>query len=622
MTRRALALAALLGAPLLHAAVPVWVTDAMLAEKMTVPSSTPAVVLLEDTHVAIDNGGFTTTRTRRAVRVLMPAGRDYAVAYAFYAKDGKVLSMNAWVIDPRGKETELRAKKAIEASATSFELYSDAKVKILKPESIEVGSVFAYEIEQTDAAIEPGLIWRFQESIPVQHARLDIDGFPGSGLTAQWIHWPAPAQPNVFDVRNVPAIEDEPHMPEARALQGWVGVQWRKRSWSDVANWFRELAAARLSADPEIIAKARALAETHAIARFTQMDIRYVAVEIGIGGYQPHPAADVFRNRFGDCKDKATLLRAMLKERGVESYYVLVNTSPGVVEPSFASVASFNHVIAAIRIPRESAKDFPAAIEHPKLGTLLVFDPTSTTTTFGQLPPYLQASRGLLVTNDGGELIDLPAGKPESSELRRVAKLRLDENGALRGTVEETRTGAMAASMRGWLQPLDATGRLRGIESSIANHLAHYTAENITVDGLEDPDQALVVRYGFTAPNYATRVADMLVVRPRVLGVKGEGSVALADRKHVYVTEGPSVQTDEIEIALPDAARLDELPKGVKVSTPHVQYESASTFENGVLRYKRRYAMLAHVIEKDALPALNDVFAKINADERASAVFK
>jgi transglutaminase-like putative cysteine protease len=53
-----------------------------------------------------------------------------------------------------------------------------------------------------------------------------------------------------------------------------------------------------------------------------QHDIRYVAIELGIGAQQPHPASDVFTKRYGDCKDKATLLSSILKEIGVDSYYV------------------------------------------------------------------------------------------------------------------------------------------------------------------------------------------------------------------------------------------------------------------------------------------------------------
>ena len=73
--------------------------------------------------------------------------------------------------------------------------------------------------------------------------------------------------------------------------------------------------------------KTTPLEKMQAIAEFVQHDIRYVAIELGIGGLQPHPAPEVFSHRYGDCKDKATLVRSMLHEIGIESYHVVINSS-------------------------------------------------------------------------------------------------------------------------------------------------------------------------------------------------------------------------------------------------------------------------------------------------------
>ena len=73
-----------------------------------------------------------------------------------------------------------------------------------------------------------------------------------------------------------------------------------------------------------------ALDRIKVLARFAQRDIRYAAIEIGIGGFQPHPASQVFSNRYGDCKDKATILSAMLAQIGVKSYYMPIHTDRGV----------------------------------------------------------------------------------------------------------------------------------------------------------------------------------------------------------------------------------------------------------------------------------------------------
>ena len=613
---------------------PPWIQAAAMDPIPEQDKSTEAIVLLDHTAITVAPSGDVTTQRRRVVKVLTPAGKAHGYGGASFDGNTKLRGLQGWSIEPSGKVHRLKERDAVESTAADFEVYTDAKVKVLDLPA-EVGSVIAYEYTLREKPYEPVAVWRFQEEIPVRRAQFSLMLPAGWTYDTTWRNFAtagAAAGPT-WELRDLPPIADEPRMPEAVTLAGRMGVQWlapqagAKRTWSDIARWFGGLAAQRVAPTPAIQTQVRTLTEgapdpVRALARFSQLDVRYVAVAIGIGGYQPHPSSEVFTNRYGDCKDKATLLRTMLKENGVESLYVLVNTTRGMVDPSFASITAFNHVISAVRIPKEKAKAFPAAIEHPTLGALLLFDPTSTTTPFGHLPSYLQGSRGLLVTADGGELIELPLPKPDANELRRVARLKLDESGTLRGTIEETRTGDMAAFMRGWLQPLNAAERVRAIESSIGRSLAHYTIAGMTIEQLDDPEPPLVIRYELTVPAYASRVADMFLVRPRVLGAKGESTIPMKDRKYGYVTDGVSLQTDDVEIALPASVKLDELPKPVTVTSPHLQYTSSSGFENGVLRYKRRYAMQTLGVEREAIPALNDAFARISADERASAVFK
>ena len=124
--------------------------------------------------------------------------------------------------------------------------------------------------------------------------------------------------------------------------------------------------------------KTTQLQKMQAIAAFVQHDIRYVAIELGIGGWQPHAAPDVFSHRYGDCKDKATLMRTMLREIGVESYHVVINTQRGAVTRDAPAHNGFNHVILAIKLPDE-IKDpsLIAVMQHPRLGRILFFDPTN-----------------------------------------------------------------------------------------------------------------------------------------------------------------------------------------------------------------------------------------------------
>ena len=165
-----------------------------------------------------------------------------------------------------------------------------------------------------------------------------------------------------------------------------------------------------------------------------QRNIRYVGIEIGIGGLQPHSADDVFRNRYGDCKDKATLLRAMLESVGIHSTWVLVDTRRGFVDPQNSSIDG-NHAIAAIEIPAGYTNTVLQSVVTTKSGTrYLIFDPTNEWIPIGQIPPYEQGGYGILTEGNQSQLIALSshgAGRrphrphhPCTARCRRLARSR------------------------------------------------------------------------------------------------------------------------------------------------------------------------------------------------------
>ncbi|HYC59553.1 MAG TPA: DUF3857 domain-containing transglutaminase family protein [Thermoanaerobaculia bacterium] len=611
--------------------LPPWIRASIPAELPPAGDAT-AQVLLDERFVTVNHAGDIATRHRRVVKILTAAGREEAFLGVPFDDATKIKSMNGWSIDRNGTEYTLRMRDAVESSLGDYELYTDAKMKSFRVPA-DIGSVVAFEYEQSERPYLLQSTWYFQENVPVLRARFQLVLPPGWSHDAKWINYTAaqPVAPGTWELQSIPAIVDEPRRPSRIALSGRVGFNFlapeaKPLGWSDVASWYLHLANPRSTPTPPLQAKVRELTKDTPdpiapLARFAQRDVRYIAVEIGIGGYQPHAAGDIFANRYGDCKDKATLLRTMLKEVGIDAYYVLVHATRGATKPEFPSIGAFNHVISAIPVSAERAKTLHAVIDHPKLGKLLLFDPTSTLTPLGQLPEYLQDSRGLLVTNDGGELMDLPAHAPEVNLLRRTATLQLGADGTLVGTVEEVRKGSMASNMRASLQSRTAAERVHYVQSVLASHLAAVTAENIVVQNLDDPESDLVVRYTIVAPDYAKRVADMLLIRPRVIGQKAETLID-PKRNYEYVTDGPSLQNDDVEIRLPPAVKLDELPPKVEIRTPLVQYASASTFENGVLRYKRRYSMNTFAIPREKFSELNGVWKQILGDERASAVFK
>jgi transglutaminase-like putative cysteine protease len=405
-------------------------------------------------------------------------------------------------------------------------------------------------------------------------------------------------------------------------------------TWSDIGTWYADLARGRRDASPQLKQKVAELtaaapsllAKMQALGAFVQDDIRYVAIELGIGGYQPHAAADVLNHEYGDCKDKATLLGAMLEQIGVKSYPVIINASRGVVSQATPpSPFGFNHAILAVALPSDLADpSIDATYNHAKLGKLLFFDPTNPVTPFGSLSGSLQGNYGLLVTPDGGELVQLPALPPSANGVTRTATLTLDESGTLRGDVREIRQGDRAAEQRFAVRAAKAdTDQIRPIERLLSTSLSSYEITKASVVNLPTSSRAFEWRYSLEASHYGKVTSDVLLIRPRVVGSESRADLETHEpREHPYEFEAPERDSDVFEIALPPGYQLDSLPQPVDVDDGFATYHSKTELIGRTLRYTRSYEIDELRVPADRVQDLRALFRIIEADERSEAVLK
>ena len=409
---------ALTGVAFAGASAPDWMHEAAKTQLGTYPKDTPGVVLLDEQITTVSPSGEMHILYRRVVKILSTSGRDLGIASAYYDNDTKISHFKAWSIPEQGADYEVKDKEAIETSPFDGELYRDDRLRLIRIPQAEPGSVVGYEYEQKSRPYMQEDIWGFQEKIPVKKARYSLELPAGWEYQAYWINH-AKQEPTAagtrytWEVNDVPAIKSERGMPATRAVAQKMGISFFSTagphgSWQNLGKWSYQLASPQRQVSPaiqqkvkELIAgKATTISKVRALAGFAQRDVRYVAIEIGIGGYQPHSAPDIFANRYGDCKDKATLLSTMLHEAGIDSYLMLAQTDRGVVDPDFPAARSFNHMILAIAIPEGedlSQEKIYSIVKHPKLGRLMIFDPTSSITPVGYLPSYTQGNEGLLI---------------------------------------------------------------------------------------------------------------------------------------------------------------------------------------------------------------------------------
>jgi transglutaminase-like putative cysteine protease len=609
---------------------------------------TDAVLLYSETNVTVISADKIRTQVREAYKILRPGGREHGYARTYFNPQRKVKSFHGWCIPAQGKDYEVKDKDAVEVSLEDGDLVNDVKYRVLRIPASDPGNIVGYESEVEERPFFMQSEWYFQESDPVRESHYSLQLPVGWEFKASWLNHAAvqatQAGNNTWQwvVKDVPPIRPEADMPPFLGVVGQMVVtlfpSGEKTAtgfagWEDMGKWYTELLAGRVQASTEIkqqvatltAGKTTPLAKMQAIAQFVQHDIRYVAIELGIGGMQPHPAPDVFSHRYGDCKDKATLMRSMLQEIGIESYHVLINHERGAVTHDTPAHSAFDHVILAVKLP-EGLDDasLVAKLNHPKLGKILFFDPTDRLTPFGQIRGALQANYALLVTPDGGELIALPQQPSAMNSVTRTAKLILDDKGMLQGEVKEVRLGERAASERWALRMVTKdVDRIKPIESLLANSLSHFQITKASIINLNLTDQPFGFNYSFVADNYAKNAGGLLLVRPRVLGNKGLGILETKEpRKFPIEFEGPARDTDTFEITIPAGYVVDDVPPQVDADYGFASYHSKTEVSGNLINYTRTFEVKELSVPVSRADELKKFYRIIATDERNTVVLK
>jgi hypothetical protein len=629
---------------------PDWLRAAAAAPLPKVPADAKAIVLLDDETVTVQANGSDIEHHRWAVKILRSSGRDRGILVIPFNKQMKIDSMKGWCIPATGKEMSVTEKDAIEVGMVDAMEFSDVRKRVLQAPASDPGNVIGFEY---DVHVQPELqqqSWEFQGEDPVRDARFTLQVPQGWEFNVRWVNHAEISQqqdgPNQWhwNVDNVAAIDDEEDAPPDEALAGRAIFDFfptdpavREKtfdSWKDFGLWQAKLSAGRRDDSPDIEAKVKELTASattpldkmRAITLWMQSQIRYFAVEIGIGGHQPHPASQVFANRYGDCKDKATLLSTMLKDIGIDSYYVIINADRGVVQANDPAWDGFNHVILAIKLPAGvPTSNLYATYQHPQLGTLLFFDPTNDMVPLGYIPSYLQASYAMLVTEQGGELVQLPLLPPSTNRLMRVAELSVSDSGMLRGSVHEIRWGDPAVHSRDQIRSAEAKDPGSNVlESFLANFVPGAELTQAKAQYLDDIGQSLVMDYQFVSQNYAQTSGNLLLVRPRVVGEWGDTVLEDTTKPRLYPVDlrATELYSDITEISLPPGYIADDLPTPVKIDYPFASYTSKVECDGRVLKYTRTMQVKTVLVPNEQLGDLKTFYEQIAEDESATAVLR
>jgi hypothetical protein len=629
---------------------PDWAVEAAKTPTPASAASSAAVVLFDEYLITVDEQNHAVERERSAIRILKPQGRGYSHCSIFYDVDEKLNYFRSWTISADGKQFQAMEGDFEDRGAyAGAEMQFTERIRSVNPPGSDPGSTVVCETEQHLRPYIQEENWDIQGSIPIVNEALELALPPGGHYAESWRKHPA-AKPSEgaanhlrWEIKDMPALDLENihAAPAWSALAARMSVKWGDAAvkgidnqWRQIGLWQENLEAGRSDATPEITAKAQELAagapdlytKISRITDFIQKNIRYFVVERGIGGWQAHYAADIYRNRYGDCKDKATLVIAMLGAVGVKAHYLHVDSRRGVIDPDEPAATIGDHMIAAIELPAgETDPRFAARVQSIDGKNLLIFDPTDEKTPVGLIRAALQGAYGNISNGAASQVIQMPVLAPETAGMNRKGTFTLATDGGLTGDVSEVLAGDDAAEERWLLKATDSKEIHEFLEKRIASDLPGVVFKGFEFHEQTELEKPLDLDLHLSEANFAHPAGPLLLVRPRVLGSHVRAVPDVMDGKpRIYPIEmgHPGRWHDSYDITLPPGYVVDETPDAVNVDVGFASYHSTITAKGNLLHYEREYVVRKVEIPAEKAGDFRELEGAILADEKGTAVLK
>jgi transglutaminase-like putative cysteine protease len=592
-----------------------------------------AVLLEERLEVEILSDTLARVRYFNRTKVLTGKGvEEHDVASIYYNPSISIREFRAAVVSPQGKRTEVKKQQFFDRAAfESFELYADSKNRSVSFPGLVPGSTLEYEYEQEVRNLfYVPKEFAFQGDIPARTQVFSVRApvsFPMRFAVQGTPEYARDEKDGMvfhrWQMLDVPAIKSEYGMPPQKDVVPHVQIYLRSflygsdrvdaTDWNGIARWTRNLSREKEVPGSEVAAKARELtagltepmAKAQRIYEFVQKSIKYVAIEIGVGGLQPHDNASVFRNRYGDCKDKATLVIAMLQAVGVRAYPVLILTrDEGVTDRDYPS-SDFNHMIAAL----------------PTDEGYLFMDPTWENAPFGELPWTDQGANALVVKEDGsGELVQTPLTPPESNRIEWLVTAAIGAEGDLEGSYTIQAWGQDKIDFAGFVadtKPTEREEALTRFMARICPGAVLLAQDFIPANG---PKDSLKLTVRFKVPRFLVRAGSVDVLSLHLVRFPSVARLAASSgRRNPIFFQNLWRESSEVRLLLPAGRHIKKLPAGGNLEGPGIaattSYEQKTDRDRDLLVVKRSITFSKREISASDYPRLKQTLTTVMEEE-------
>ncbi|NNC17848.1 DUF3857 domain-containing protein [Corallococcus exiguus] len=582
-----------------------------------------ALYLVDNTYVRVQKSGLSSRMQQMVVRVYNQRGvdafRSVPVTYSPDRQEVRVL--RARVTKPDGSVVDSYGDADRNINEPWTGMYYDARARILSFPSLAAGDTLELTYRLDDTAQDNLLsdYWGDVESVQGVYPKVRFQ-YVVDMPKERPLYWnksrlagvdqqqEAPESGRTvyrFGAKHVSKVVPEPGMP------GWAEVAQNLhistyKTWDQVGHYWWGLVRDQLQPNAELkttvdqvltgVDRKDQLAVVRAIYSFVVTNTRYVALEFGIHGFKPYRVDRVLARRFGDCKDKASLIHSMLKVAGVDSRLVLLRMrNLGALDAEPASLAAFNHAIAYVPkfdLYLDGTAEFHGAKELPsadRVANVLVVDPNGTS-----------------------NFLTTPEAKAEDNKTTLAMDVALRPDGGADVKGQSSVSGQSAPDYRRAYRP--ESTRKSTFERAWAQSFPGLTVREVKLSDTTRLDDDVTLDFNMGIPRYAEVLpGGSLRFLPFGTGRTYQQAYAsLAERRFDLVMSSPWVNTFKLRYTLPGGYTVAEMPQAVEETTQFGRVKLSYRVENGALIADGEVALSVARIKADEYPQFREFLGRVD----------
>lgn len=547
-----------------------------------------SVVLDEFIDLDVTNHKTLKITTKRVVAVLNKMGDKDVSLYEHYSENSKIKKIEAIVYNASGKLIRRFKKKDFgDVSSTGGSMYADSRVMFVNytPTSYPYIISFESQIESGDSAIINS--WNplggYAEStarsvMTIKYDQQNKPRIKTENLDGYDISITETPSEIIFSADNLEAIRYEEHSPSSSKILPIVrialenfhlkGVAGASKDWKDFGIWMenelltdmRDLSASTVARMQILVANETSNeAKARKIYQYVQDKVRYVSIQIGIGGWKPMPASQVDQLGYGDCKALTNYTKALLDAVGVPSYYTIVYGDRGKrdIIDDFASIQG-NHVILGI----------------PDGDKITWLECTSQETPYGFIANFTDDRKVLILTPEGGEIVRTKTYETEENSQINYGKVILESNGNVTADLQSISQGIQYGNK--YLLPRKKREEIDLHYKQIWSHINGFSISDLK---FEDDREAIrfTQNLSLKIPRYANMVGNDLLFSPNIFNQNSYVPPNIANRLQKLNLPQGYLDKDSIEVEFPKSFILAAMPEPRLLETKFGTYEISFT---------------------------------------------